>query len=82
MKHMGWYLFFAANELPALTNVLGGKAPAGPTIIGSIGFAVFLFIIWIFVRVGMFRGLKFRHYIFMLSLLLVAAAGGYLLGTP
>lgn len=77
MKHMGWYLFFAANELPALTMVLGGKQPAGTTIMGAIGLAVGLMILWLFVRVGMFKGLKIRHYIFILICVLIALAAGY-----
>jgi high-affinity Fe2+/Pb2+ permease len=78
MKHMGWVLFFAANELPALTLVMGGKEPAGTTAIGAVGFAVGLFILWIFVRIGMFKDLKIRHYLLILICVAIALVSGYM----
>jgi hypothetical protein len=54
----------------------------GQSIIGAIALTVFMLILWLLVRVGLFRGLKFRHWTFMLTCLIMALAFGYYLGVP
>jgi hypothetical protein len=84
VKHKGLILFFTLNELSAiaLAATKGEQKAVGQSIIGAIALTVFMLILWLLVRVGLFRGLKFRHWTFMLTCLIMALAFGYYLGVP
>jgi hypothetical protein len=76
MKHKLLISFFVLNELSAvaLAATKGEGQAVTQTIYGAIGLAVFGFIVWAFVRVGLFHGLRFRHWVFMLTCILVVGA--------
>lgn len=82
MKHKLLISFFVLNELSAvaLAATKGEAQAVTQTIFGAIGFAFFGFVMWIFIRVGMFRGLKFRHYAFIILVIVLAIIGGYYYG--
>lgn len=82
MKHKFLIFLFVLNELSAvaLAATKGEAKAVGQTIMGSLGLALGLFVLWLFVRVGMFRGLKFRHYAFIMLCIVFAMVGGYYIG--
>lgn len=79
MKHKLLISFFVLNELSAVALAATNKEEKaiGQTIMGGVGLAVGLLILWMFVRVGMFKGLRFRHYVFILICVILAMAAGY-----
>jgi hypothetical protein len=81
MKYKGLILFFVANEVSAATLVIGKQQAMSTMVWGAAGTALGLFILWLFIRVGMFRGLKFRHYAFIMLCITIAMTAGYYYGS-
>lgn len=82
MKHKLLITFFVLNEVSAvaLAATKGEGRAVGQTIMGAVGLLVFLGIMFLFARLGMFRGLKFRHYAFIMLCMVIALVGGYYCG--
>lgn len=82
MKHKLLTFFLAVNAVSsvalAATNQDGRAALQSA--IGLIGTIIGLGILALFAKIGMFRGLKFRHYIFLALCIVLAMAAGFALG--
>src|SRR4051812_47369387 len=82
MKHKFIISLLVLNELSgiAIAATKGEAQAIGQTILGSVGLLVGILVMWMFVRLGMFRGLKFRHYAFIMLCMVIALGGGYYYG--
>lgn len=80
MKYKGLVLFFVANEVSAATLVIGQHRAVSTMVWGAAGTALALFVLWLFARIGMFRGLKFRHWVFIILCVVLAIGAGYYYG--
>jgi hypothetical protein len=82
MKYKFLAFLLVVNEVSglAIAATSHSQKAFGQTILGGIGTVVGLGILWLFARLGFFRGLKFKHYVFLLSCVLIAGAAGYFIG--
>jgi hypothetical protein len=83
MKYKGLIFFFVTNEVAAVSvNAMStGQRPPAHLMAEGLSTLAFCLILALFAWLGFFTGLKFRHWLLIIILVVLALAGGFWYGS-